>query len=130
MNPRILVVDDFLAMRRIVRSHLRDIGGFEVSEAADGASALEQLRAQRFDAVVSDIDMPAMNGFELLAAIKSDARLRHLPVVLLTAEAKKDEIVRAAQEGAADTIVKPFTRAGLEERLRRAAPGLFVQVAT
>lgn len=127
---RILVVDDFLTMRRVVRGHLREMGFDDVSEAADGAAALEQLRAGPFDAVITDIDMPTMNGVELLIAIKRDKRLRHLPVLVVAAEASKGEIVRCAQEGAAAFVVKPFTRASLEERLRRTAPALFGLVAT
>ncbi|MEO6363839.1 MAG: response regulator [Caldimonas sp.] len=125
---RILIVDDFLTMRRVLRGHLREMGFDDVAEAGDGAGALALLGQGGFDLVISDIDMPTLGGFELLAAIKHDAKLRALPVLLVTAEAKKDEIVRSAQGGAADYIVKPFTRAGLEERLRRAVPGLFVAV--
>ena len=82
------------------------------------------MRGSEFDFVITDIGMPTMNGFELLSAIKKDERLRHLPVLMVTAEAKKDDIVRCVQEGAAGYIVKPFSRATLEERLRRARPAL------
>jgi len=123
---RVLIVDDFSTMRRVLRGLLREMGIDAVDEAADGVAALERLRGSEFDFVITDIGMPTMNGFELLAAIKKDERLRHLPVLMVTAEAKKDDIVNATRKGAAGYIVKPFTRAVLEERLRRSAPRLFV----
>jgi two-component system chemotaxis response regulator CheY len=125
---RILVADDFLTMRRVLRGLLGQMGFTEIVDVGDGAAALAQLRSSRggrFDAVITDIEMPIMNGFELLSAIKKDVRLRHLPVLMLAAEARKDEIVRSTQEGAAGYVVKPFTQGALEERLRRAAPALF-----
>jgi two-component system chemotaxis response regulator CheY len=122
---RILVVDDFLTMRRVVRGLLRQMGLDDVGEAADGAAALEELRAGSYDVVITDIDMPIMSGFDLLSAVKRDARLRHLPVLMLTAEARREEIVRCTLGGASDYVVKPFSRATLEERLRRAVPALF-----
>ena len=123
---RILVADDFLTMRRVLRALLGQMGFVDVVDVPDGVAALAALRgAGRFDAVITDIDMPIMNGFELLSSIKKDVRLRHLPVLMLAAEARKGEIVRCTQEGAAGYVVKPFTRATLEERLQRAAPGLF-----
>ncbi|MEP7303520.1 MAG: response regulator [Caldimonas sp.] len=122
---RLLIVDDFSTMRRVLRGLLREMGLDAVDEAADGAAALERLRDSTFDFVITDIGMPTMGGFELLSAIKKDERLRHLPVLMVTAEARKEEIVRSAQEGAAGYIVKPFTGATLEQKLRRAAPRLF-----
>jgi two-component system chemotaxis response regulator CheY len=123
---RILVADDFLTMRRVLRALLGQMGFDEVVDVADGAAALAELRGPNaFGAVITDIDMPILNGFELLSSIKRDVRLRHLPVLMLAAEARKDEIVRCTQDGAAGYVVKPFTRATLEERLQRAAPGLF-----
>ena len=106
---RFLVVDDFSTMRRIVRGLLKESGCMNVDEAEDGAVALQMLKQGKFDFVVSDINMPVMNGFELLAAIKQDDELKHLPVLMVTAEARKEDIVRAAKEGAAGYIVKPFT---------------------
>jgi two-component system chemotaxis response regulator CheY len=123
---RVLIVDDFSTMRRVLRGLLREMGIDAVDEAADGVAALERLRGSEFDFVITDIGMPTMNGFELLAAIKKDERLRHLPVLMVTAEAKKDDIVNATRKGAAGYIVKPFTRAILEEKLRRSAPRFFV----
>jgi two-component system chemotaxis response regulator CheY len=116
---RFLVVDDFSTMRRVMRALLRDIGFERTEVAEDGAVALEMLRKSKFDFVVTDIMMPNMNGFELLAAIKADDNLRHLPVLMVTAEARKDDIVRSMQSGAAGYIVKPFTRTTLEERVKK-----------
>lgn len=114
---RFLVVDDFSTMRRIIRGLLKEIGCNNVDEAEDGAVALNMLRNQRHDFVVSDINMPNMNGFELLKAIKADVTLKHVPVLMVTAEARKEDIVLAAQSGAAGYIVKPFTKATLEEKV-------------
>lgn len=117
-NPlRFLVVDDFSTMRRIVRNLLKESGFSEADEAEDGVVALQKLRALPFDFVVSDINMPNMNGFQLLAEIKRDEKLKHIPVLMVTAEARKEDIVLAAQQGAAGYIVKPFTKAVLEEKL-------------
>ena len=114
---RFLIVDDFSTMRRIVRNLLKESGYAEAEEAEDGVAALQKLRNGRFDFVVSDINMPNMNGFELLAQIKQDDKLKHLPVLMVTAEARKEDIVAAAQNGAAGYIVKPFTKATLEEKV-------------
>jgi two-component system, chemotaxis family, chemotaxis protein CheY len=118
-DPRFLIVDDFSTMRRIVRNLLKEIGFSNAEEAEDGVIALTMLRASKFDFVVSDINMPNMNGFELLKQIKTDAGLKALPVLMVTAEAKKDDIVAAAQGGAAGYIVKPFTKATLEEKVQK-----------
>jgi len=104
-------------MRRIVRGLLKEIGYVDADEAEDGAAALNKLRNGRFDFVVSDINMPNMNGFQLLKEIKSDDKLKHIPVLMVTAEARKEDIVLAAQSGAAGYIVKPFTKATLEDKL-------------
>ena len=114
---KFLVVDDFSTMRRIVRNLLKESGHTEVDEAEDGVVALHKLRNSTFHVVVSDINMPNMNGFELLAEIKKDEKLKHLPVLMVTAEARKEDIVRAAQQGAAGYIVKPFTKATLEDKV-------------
>jgi two-component system chemotaxis response regulator CheY len=114
---RFLVVDDFATMRRIVRGLLKDMGCTKVEEAEDGVSALHTLRSQSFDFVVSDINMPNMNGFDLLKSIRADPSLKHLPVLMVTAEARKEDIVLAAQSGASGYIVKPFTKATLEEKV-------------
>lgn len=114
---KFLIVDDFSTMRRIVRNLLKEIGHADADEAEDGAIALGKLRSGSFNFVVTDINMPNMNGFELLEAVKQDEKLKHLPVLMVTAEARKEDIVRAAQGGAAGYIVKPFTKATLEEKL-------------
>ena len=114
---KFLIVDDFSTMRRIVRNLLKEIGHADADEAEDGVAALQKLRNGKFDFVVSDINMPNMNGFQLLNEIKGDEKLKHLPVLMVTAEARKEDIVMAAQGGAAGYIVKPFTKATLEEKL-------------
>ena len=122
MNPtdlKFLIVDDFSTMRRIVRGLLKEMGCNNAEEAEDGAIALSMLKAQKFDFVVSDINMPNMSGFELLQAIRAEASLRHLPVLMVTAEARKDDIVRAAQHGASGYIVKPFSKATLQDKVQR-----------
>jgi two-component system, chemotaxis family, chemotaxis protein CheY len=116
---KFLVVDDFSTMRRIVRGLLKEMGCNNTDEAEDGAIALNMLKQQRYDFVVSDINMPNMNGFDLLKAIKADENLRYLPVLMVTAEARKEDIVLAAQSGAAGYIVKPFTKATLEEKVQK-----------
>ena len=118
-NPdlKFLIVDDFSTMRRIVRGLLKEIGYNNAEEAEDGSVALTMLKNAKYDFVVSDINMPVMNGFELLSAVKADDTLKHLPVLMVTAEARKEDIVRAAKDGAAGYIVKPFTKATLEDKL-------------
>ena len=116
-NLRFLVVDDFSTMRRIIRNLLKESGYGEIDEAEDGAIALQRLRTTKFDFVISDINMPNMNGFALLAAVRGDPSLKHLPFLLVTAEARKEDIVLAAQQGASGYIVKPFTKAVLEDKV-------------
>ena len=118
-DMKFLIVDDFSTMRRIVRGLLKEIGYTNAEEAEDGAVALNMLKNAKFDFVVSDINMPNMNGFDLLAAIKKDDALKHLPVLMVTAEARKEDIGRAAQDGAAGYNVKPFTKATLEEKVAK-----------
>jgi two-component system chemotaxis response regulator CheY len=116
---RFLVVDDFSTMRRIIRGLLKEMGCNNVEEAEDGVIALARLRVEAFDFVISDINMPNMSGFDLLKGIKADSKLKHLPVLMVTAEARKEDIVLAAQSGAAGYIVKPFTKATLEEKVQK-----------
>jgi len=116
---KFLIVDDFSTMRRIVRGLLKEMGCNNAEEAEDGAVALNMLKATKFDFIVSDINMPNMNGFDLLKAVKADETLRHIPVLMVTAEARKEDIVLAAQSGAAGYIVKPFTKATLEEKVQK-----------
>ena len=116
---KFLVVDDFSTMRRIVRGLLKEMGCNNVDEAEDGAVALQMLKNNRYDFVVSDINMPNMNGFDLLKALKADDSLKHIPVLMVTAEARKEDILLAAQSGAAGYVVKPFTKATLEEKVTK-----------
>jgi two-component system chemotaxis response regulator CheY len=118
-NMKFLVVDDFSTMRRIVRNLLKELGFANVDEAEDGVAALSKLRSTNFDFVVSDWNMPNMTGLDLLKEIRGDANLKHLPVLMVTAEAKKENIISAAQAGASGYIVKPFTAATLEEKLNK-----------
>ena len=107
---KFLIVDDFSTMRRIVRNLLKEIGHADADEAEDGAIALNKLKNGGFQFVVTDINMPNMNGFELLEAIKADDKLKTLPVLMVTAEARKEDIVAAAQGGAAGYIVSHSPR--------------------
>ena len=118
-NLKILVVDDFPTMRRIIRNLLKDLGYENVDEAEDGAMGLEKLRNGSFDFVVSDWNMPNLDGLEMLKQIRADAALSKLPVLMVTAEAKKENIIAAAQAGANGYVVKPFTAATLEEKLNK-----------
>ena len=118
-NMKFLVVDDFSTMRRIVRNLLKELGFTNVQEAEDGVDALNKLRGEDFDFVVSDWNMPNMTGIDLLRAIRADAKLKHLPVLMVTAEAKRENIIEAAQAGASGYVVKPFTAGTLDEKLRK-----------
>ena len=118
-GTKFLVVDDFSTMRRIVRNLLKELGFTVVQEAEDGVEALAKLRAEPFDFVVSDWNMPNMTGIELLRAIRADEKLKHLPVLMVTAEAKKENIIEAAKAGASGYVVKPFTAATLDEKLKK-----------
>lgn len=116
-NTKFLVVDDFSTMRRIVRNLLKELGYTNVDEAEDGVQALQKLRSDQFDFVVSDWNMPNMDGLTMLQEIRKDPALSKLPVLMVTAEAKKENIVAAAQAGANGYVVKPFTAATLDEKL-------------
>lgn len=118
---RFLIVDDFSTMRRIIRGLLKELGHLDADEAEDGVIALSKLKSTKFDFVISDINMPNKNGFELLEEIRADASLAELPVLMVTAEARKEDIVRAAQLRASGYIVKPFTKATLEEKIVKIA---------
>ncbi len=116
---KILIVDDFPTMRRIIKNLLKDLGFENVDEAEDGAIGLEKLRNGSFDFVVSDWNMPNMDGLTMLQQIRADPNLSSLPVLMVTAEAKKENIIAAAQAGASGYVVKPFTAATLEEKLNK-----------
>jgi two-component system chemotaxis response regulator CheY len=116
---KFLVVDDFSTMRRIVRNLLKELGFSNITEAEDGVDALRKLRADKYDFVVSDWNMPNMTGIDLLREIRKDDALKHLPVLMVTAEAKKENIIEAAQAGASGYVVKPFTATTLDEKLQK-----------
>ena len=116
-NMKILVVDDFSTMRRIIKNLLKDLGFANIQEADDGSTALPMLQQGDFDFVVTDWNMPGMQGIDLLRNIRSSDKLKHLPVLMVTAEAKKEQIVAAAQAGVNGYVVKPFTAATLKEKL-------------
>ncbi|WP_027705448.1 chemotaxis response regulator CheY [Zymobacter palmae] len=118
-NMKFLVIDDFPTMRRIVRNLLKELGYSNVEEAEDGVDALNKLREGSFDFVVSDWNMPNLDGLEMLKQIRQDDQLKHLPVLMVTAEAKKENIIEAAQAGASGYVVKPFTAGTLEEKLNK-----------
>ena len=114
---KILIVDDFSTMRRIIKNLLRDLGFNNTQEADDGSTALPMLQKGDFDFVVTDLNMPGMQGIDLLKAIRADDSLKHLPVLMVTAEAKREQIIAAAQAGVNGYVVKPFTAATLKEKL-------------
>ncbi len=118
-NMKILIVDDFSTMRRIVKNLLRDLGFNNTVEADDGLTALPLLKRGDFDFVVTDWNMPGMQGIDLLRHIRADEQLKHLPVLMITAEAKRDQIIEAAQAGVNGYIVKPFNAATLKEKLAK-----------
>lgn len=116
---RILVVDDFPTMRRIIRNLLKELGFNNVEEAEDGAAGLEKARDGSFQFVISDWNMPNMDGLSMLQAIRADAAIGKTPVLMVTAEAKKENIIAAAQAGANGYVVKPFTAATLDEKITK-----------
>lgn len=124
LDMKILVVDDFATMRRIIRTTLKQLGLQNIIEAADGTEALEILRTGNIDFVITDWNMPKMTGLELLKAIRADAVLKNTPVLLVTAEAEKENVIQAAQAGVNNYIVKPFTAAVLREKILKIFPNL------
>jgi two-component system, chemotaxis family, chemotaxis protein CheY len=116
---RFLVVDDFSTMRRIVKNLLHDLGYANVQEADDGKTALPMLQAETFDVLITDWNMPGMPGLDLLKAVRSDPRLARIPVLMLTAEAKREQIVEAAKAGVNGYVIKPFTAQVLAEKLEK-----------
>ena len=118
-NMRILIVDDFSTMRRIVKNLLNDLGYSNTAEADDGTTALAALRSAPFDFVVTDWNMPGMTGIDLLRSIRADEKLKTLPVLMVTAEAKREQIIEAAQAGVNGYVVKPFTAQVLKEKIEK-----------
>ncbi|MDD2727911.1 chemotaxis response regulator CheY [Malikia sp.] len=118
-NLKFLVVDDFSTMRRIVRNLLKELGYSSVDEAEDGSAALAKLKRESYDFLISDWNMPVMDGLQLLQAVRADPALSAMPVLMVTAEAKKENIIAAAQAGASGYIVKPFTASTLDEKIKK-----------
>jgi two-component system chemotaxis response regulator CheY len=116
---KILVVDDFSTMRRIIKNLLRDLGFTNADEADDGQTALPMLKTGKYHFLVTDWNMPGMSGIDLLRAVRADDALKTLPVLMVTAEAKRDQIVAAAQAGVNGYVVKPFTAAVLKEKIEK-----------
>jgi two-component system chemotaxis response regulator CheY len=114
---KLLVVDDFSTMRRIIKNLLNDLGYANVSEADDGKTALPMLQAGGFDFLITDWNMPGMPGLDLIKAVRADAKLAKMPVLMLTAEAKREQIIEAAQAGVNGYVIKPFTAETLKEKL-------------
>lgn len=119
VDLRFLIVDDFSTMRRIMRKFLNDLGYTDVTEAEDGATALKILKQGNIDFLVTDWNMPGMNGIDLLRAVRADERLKNLPVLMVTAEAKRDQIIEAAQAGVNGYVVKPFTAQALKDKIEK-----------
>jgi two-component system, chemotaxis family, chemotaxis protein CheY len=116
-DMKFLVVDDFSTMRRIIKNLLHDLGYPNVTEADDGKTALPMLQTGGFDFLISDWNMPGMSGLDLIKAVRSDAKLAKMPVLMLTAEAKREQIIEAAQAGVNGYVIKPFTAETLKEKL-------------
>ncbi len=118
-DVKILVVDDFSTMRRIIKNLLRDLGFNNVEEADDGKTALPILKGGGIDFLVTDWNMPGMTGIELVKTVRADEKLRHIPILMVTAEAKREQIIAAAQAGVNGYVVKPFTAATLKEKIEK-----------
>ncbi len=116
---KILIVDDFSTMRRIIKNLLRDLGFSNTHEADDGTTALPMLQSGNYNFLVSDWNMPGMTGIDLLKAVRADAKLAVLPVLMVTAESKREQIIEAAQAGVNGYVVKPFTARTLEEKIKK-----------
>lgn len=120
---RFLVVDDFSTMRRIIKNFLTDLGYTNIAEADDGKTALPVLKAGEVDFLITDWNMPGMQGLELLRLVRGDPATKKLPVLMVTAEAKREQIVEAAQAGVNGYVVKPFTAATLKEKIDKILAG-------
>jgi len=118
-NMKILIVDDFSTMRRIIKNLLKDLGFTNTQEADDGSTALPMLKTGDFDFLITDWNMPGMTGIDLLRAVRADDALSHMPILMVTAEAKREQIVAAAQAGVNGYVVKPFTAQALKEKIEK-----------
>lgn len=122
-NMKIIAIDDFSTMRRIIKNLLKQAGYENVFEAEDGQKALEIIRAEKVDLIISDWNMPKLNGFDLLKIVRSDPDLRQIPFVMITAESEKEKIIKAVHAGVTDYIVKPFTAKTLQEKITKIFEG-------
>ena len=118
-NMKVLIVDDFASMRRIVKNTLKQIGFKNILEADDGTTALAMLKEQKIDLVLADWNMPKMSGLELLKTVKKDDALKTIPVLMVTAEAQKENVIEAIQAGVSNYIVKPFTPDSMKQKLEK-----------
>ncbi|NWC57121.1 chemotaxis response regulator CheY [Pseudomonas veronii] len=116
---KILIVDDFSTMRRIIKNLLRDLGFTNTYEADDGTTALPMLKNGSFDFLITDWNMPGMSGIDLLSYVRADDRIKHLPVLIVTAEAKREQIIKAAQAGVNGYVIKPFTAQVLKGKIEK-----------
>ena len=123
LNMRVLIVDDFATMRRILKNILKQIGFTNISEADDGKSALMELKKEKYNLILCDWNMPEMSGLELLKKMRSDDGLKDIPFVMVTAEAQKDNIIEAVKSGESSYIVKPFTAETIGEKLKKIFDG-------
>ncbi len=119
LNMKVLVVDDFATMRRIVKTSLKQIGYKNIVEADDGTTALTVLKDQKIDVILADWNMPKMSGIELLKAVRSDKSIKNIPFLMVTAEAQKENVIEAIQAGVTNYIVKPFTPDAIKDKLER-----------
>lgn len=118
-NMRILIVDDYSTMRRIIKNLMRELGFANCDEADDGTTALPMLKSGKFDFLITDWNMPGMTGIDLLKEVRNDPALAEMPVLMVTAQAKKQEIVRAAEAGVNGYVVKPFTAETMKEKINK-----------
>jgi len=118
-NMKILIVDDFSTMRRIEKNILKHLGFTNIDEAGDGAEALQKLRAKKYDFIISDWNMPVMEGIELLRAVRADESLKDIPFLMVTAEAEKASVLLAIKEGVSNYIVKPFTEDVIKAKIEQ-----------
>jgi len=123
LNMKVLIVHDFATMRRILRNILKQIGFTDITEADDGSTALKELKKEKYDLILSDWNMPEMQGIDLLNTIKADDELKSIPFIMVTAEAQKDNIVGAVKAGVSSYIVKPFTAETISEKLKKVFGG-------
>lgn len=123
LNMKVLIVDDFATMRRILRNILKQIGFTDINEADDGSTALKELKKEKYDLILCDWNMPEMPGIDLINAIRADDELKGIPFVMITAEAQKDNIIGAVKAGVNSYVVKPFTAETIGEKLKKVFGG-------